>query len=241
MTIQVLIAEDEQFAREELIYLLKQIYDVELCPSAKNGKELLEYYKLYLPDVLFIDIHMPNFSGIEIAEKIRTSNQNQPAIVFTTAYDHYAVKAFELQAVDYLLKPFDQTRFEKAMGKVRRALHNQSNSSKQRLDKLVISTNEKMVVLKPEEIGYVEKIDRMLKIHTLTDEAIVTKMTLKELEEKLSAYPFYRPHRSYLVNLDAIDEITPWFNGAYNIVIRDSKIPVSRSSAKEFFDLLESI
>ncbi|MGP4073994.1 LytR/AlgR family response regulator transcription factor [Piscibacillus sp. B03] len=245
MGIQVLIAEDERLAREELVFLLEQETDVELCPTAENGEQLLTYYREYAPDVLFLDIHMPGLNGIEAADAIRgESGSKQPLIVFTTAYDHYAVQAFELQATDYLLKPFNQERFSETMQRVRRALHNKKSESKQKLDKLVISTDEKMVVLNPHDIGYVERIDRTLKIYTLNNDVVKTKMTLKELEEKLEAYPFYRPHRSYLVNLDAIEEITPWFNGAYNIVVRDhnkSTIPVSRTAAKAFFEVLQYI
>ncbi|RPF50064.1 LytR/AlgR family response regulator transcription factor [Aquisalibacillus elongatus] len=241
--INVLIAEDERLAREELVYLLEQEKDVTLCPSAENGDQLLTHYKEHSPDVLFLDIRMPGVTGIEIAEMIREENNDQqPLIVFTTAYDHYAVQAFELQAIDYLLKPFDQERFDISMQRVRTALNYRTSESKHKIDKLIVSTNEKMVVLNPSDIGFVERIDRTLKIHTLNNDVIETKMTLKELEEKLSAYPFYRPHRSYLVNLDAIEEITPWFNGAYNIVVRDSqksKIPVSRTAAKEFFEVLQ--
>ncbi|WP_277673694.1 LytR/AlgR family response regulator transcription factor [Piscibacillus halophilus] len=245
MSINVLIAEDERLAREELIYLLEQEHDVVLCQSAENGEQLLSYYKEHLPDVMFLDIHMPGINGVEVAEIIREETPSkQPLIVFTTAYDHYAVQAFKLHAIDYLLKPFDQERFDMTMQRVRGALQDRLSKSKHRIDKLIISTDEKMVVLNPDDIGYVEKIDRILKIHTLTNEVIKTKMTLKELEEKLSAYPFYRPHRSYLVNLNAIEEITPWFNGAYNIVIRDSlksQIPVSRTAAKDFFEVLQNI
>ncbi len=241
----MLIAEDEQLARDELSYLLENEQDVVLCPSSKNGDELIQHYQDYAPDVLFLDIHMPGMNGIEVAETIRKANPlKQPLIVFTTAYDHYAVQAFELQATDYLLKPFDQERFSETMQRVRRALHNPKSEPKQKLDKLVISTDEKMVVLNPLDIGYVERIDRTLKIYTLKNDVVKTKMTLKELEEKLESYPFYRPHRSYLVNLDAIEEITPWFNGAYNIIIRDtnrSTIPVSRTAAKAFFEVLQSI
>lgn len=245
MSIHVLIAEDERLAREELSYLLENEQDVVLCPSARNGDELMKHYQDHAPDVLFLDIHMPGMNGIEIAETIRRANPlKQPLIVFTTAYDHYAVQAFELQAIDYLLKPFDQERFSVTMQRVRHALKARSPKTKAKVDKLIIQTDEKMVVLNPSDIGYAERIDRMIKIYTLKNEVIITKMSLKELEEKLSAFPFYRPHRSYLVNLDAIEEITPWFNGAYNVVIREplhSKIPVSRTAAKEFFEVLENI
>ncbi|SFM13695.1 two component transcriptional regulator, LytTR family [Gracilibacillus orientalis] len=243
MKIQVMIAEDERLGREELTYLLEQEDDVIVCPSAENGEQLLQLYHDYKPDVLFLDIHMPGLTGLEAAEALRQEDGNEPVIVFTTAYDTYAVQAFDLQATDYLLKPFDKARFDTAMERVRGELKKKQNK-KPKIEKLIISTDKKMVVIDPLQIGYAVREGRQLLLHTLTNEVIETKMNLKELEEKLFAYPFYRPHRSYLVNLDAIEEIAPWFNGAYNIVINDknkSQVPMSRTVSKEFFDMLQGL
>ncbi|WP_208591110.1 LytR/AlgR family response regulator transcription factor [Gracilibacillus suaedae] len=243
MKIYVMIAEDERLGREELSYLLEQEEDVILCPSAENGEQLIQLYREYKPAVLFLDIHMPGLTGLEAAETLRNEDGNEPVIVFTTAYDTYAVQAFDLQATDYLLKPFDKARFNTAMKRIREALQKKQNK-KPKIDKLIISTDNKMVVVDPLQIGYAVREGRQLLLHTLTNEVIETKMNLKELEEKLFSFPFYRPHRSYLVNLDAIEEITPWFNGAYNIVIKDkhkSQVPMSRTVAKEFFDVLQGL
>ncbi|GAE92393.1 autolysis response regulater LytR [Gracilibacillus boraciitolerans JCM 21714] len=243
MKIQVMIAEDERIGREELIYLLEQEEDVNLYPSAENGNQLLQFYQEYKPDVLFLDIHMPGLTGLEVAETLQSDVAKGPIIVFTTAYDIYAVQAFELQATDYLLKPFDKARFAITMTRVREELAKRE-SKKPKVNKLIISTDKKMIVLDPLQIGYAVREGRHVLLHTLTNEVIETKMNLKELEERLQNFPFYRPHRSYLVNLDAIDEITPWFNGAYNIVMKDkekSKIPMSRTIAKEFLDLLQGL
>ncbi|WP_018934126.1 LytR/AlgR family response regulator transcription factor [Gracilibacillus lacisalsi] len=243
MKMYVMIAEDERLGREELSYLLEQEEDVSLCPSAENGEQLIQLYHEYKPAVLFLDIHMPGLTGLEVAETLRNEEGDEPVIVFTTAYDTYAVQAFDLQATDYLLKPFDKARFDTAMKRVREELQ-KKQQKKRKIDKLIISTENKMVVVDPFQIGYAVREGRQLLLHTLTNEVIETKMNLKELEEKLAAFPFYRPHRSYLVNLDAIEEITPWFNGAYNIVIKDknkSQVPMSRTIAKEFFDVLQGL
>ncbi len=243
MKIYVMIAEDERLGREELFYLLEQEEDVIVCPSAENGEQLIQLYREYKPAVLFLDIHMPGLTGLEVAETLRNEDGNEPVIVFTTAYDTYAVQAFDLQATDYLLKPFDKARFDTAMKRVREELQKKQHK-KPKIDKLIISTDNKMLVVDPLQIGYAVREGRQLLLHTLTNEVIETKMNLKELEEKLSTFPFYRPHRSYLVNLDAIEEITPWFNGAYNIVIKDknkSQVPMSRTVAKEFFDVLQGL
>ncbi|SES90989.1 two component transcriptional regulator, LytTR family [Oceanobacillus limi] len=242
MKINVMIAEDERIAREELAFLLQQEEDIILCPSAENGEQLLSLYQEYQPDVIFLDIHMPGLSGVEAAETLRhDQDEKKPLIVFTTAYDSYGVQAFDLQATDYLLKPFDQERLQEAMNRIRAGL-NAKEPARPKIDKLILTVDEKMVVVDPKQIGFAVREGRGLKIYTLKQDVLETKMTLKELEDKLIGYPFYRSHRSYLVNMDAIQEIKPWFNGAYNLIIQDtvqSEVPLSRTSARGLFDVLQ--
>ena len=242
MKINVMIAEDEYLAREELIYMLEKEKDITLCPSAETGEELVELYLEHKPDVLFLDIEMPGISGVEAAKQIMKSTNNPPLFVFTTAYDAYAIDAFEIEAVDYLLKPFDQVRLHQAMERVRKRLLDSSESSThipgKSSSKLLIDDGEKMIVLSPDSIYYAVPSQRMLEIHT-ENEVIESKMTLQELEKKLEGRSLYRTHRSYLVNLNHILEITPWFNGAYNITLKNKEkttIPVSRSARKALFE-----
>ncbi len=242
MKINVMIAEDEYLAREELIYLLEKEKDIALCPSAESGEELVELYLEHKPDVLFLDIEMPGITGVEAAKQIMKSTNNPPLFVFTTAYDAYAIDAFEIEAVDYLLKPFDQVRLHQAMERIRKRLLDSSESSThipgKSSSKLLIDDGEKMIVLSPDSIYYAVPSQRMLEIHT-ENEVIESKMTLQELEKKLEGRSFFRTHRSYLVNLNHILEITPWFNGAYNITLKNKEkttIPVSRSARKALFE-----
>jgi len=242
MKINVMIAEDEELAREELVYMLEKEKDVVLCPSAQTGEELLELYFEHKPDVLFLDIEMPGMTGVEAAKQILKSASKPPLFVFTTAYDAYAIDAFEIEAIDYLLKPFDQVRLHQAMERIRKRLSDQEEtvkkSSENPSSKLLIDDGEKMIVLSPESIYYAVPSQRMLEIHTEND-IIESKMTLQELEKKLERFNFFRTHRSYLVNLDYVLEITPWFNGAYNITLKDKErttIPVSRSARKALFE-----
>jgi two-component system response regulator LytT len=247
MKIRAMIVEDERLAREELAYLLQQEEDVTLCPSAETGDQLLALYDQYRPNVIFLDMQIPGPSGVEVARRLVAESRDDevPLFVFTTAYDDYAVEAFELEAVDYLLKPYDEARFKVAMERVRKRMSNapaavQTQLREVRLSKLLIEDGERMVVLPPESICYAVRVDRYLEIHT-EKETIQSRMTLQELEEKLRGYPFFRTHRSFLVNLDYIQEITPWFNGAWNLILKDgkrSKIPVSRAAAKRLFALL---
>lgn len=244
MKINVMIAEDEHLAREELIYMLGKEKDITICPSAETGEELLELYFEHKPDVLFLDIEMPGITGVEAAKQIAKSTNDSPLFVFTTAYDVYAIDAFEIEAVDYLLKPFDQSRLHQAIERIRKRLFDKIEDSTSPIStgstssKLLIDDGEKMIVLSPDSIYYAVPSQRILEIHTEND-IIESKMTLQELEKKLEGLSFFRTHRSYLVNLNHILEITPWFNGAYNITLKDKEkttIPVSRSARKALFE-----
>lgn len=255
MKFKVMIAEDERMVREELAYFLQQQEDIILCPSAENGRQLLELYQQYQPEVIFLDIHMPSLSGMEVAKTIKNQKNDErselqlPFFVFTTAYDEYAVEAFNLEAVDYLLKPYEMERLNEAIQRVRKHLQQMNKQEVQQQarpanlsSRLLIDNGEKMVIVSPDSIFYAAKEDRSTKIVT-EQQVIHTKMTLQELESKLQGAPFFRPHRSYLVNLDYVREITPWFNGAYNLILMDQKktqIPVSRSSARELFNILQN-
>lgn len=240
MKIKALVAEDERLVREELMYLLQQEDDFDVCPGAENGQQLLSLYHLYEPDVIFLDIQMPSLSGMDAAQKLVVQQKKTPLFVFVTAYEEHAVQAFNLEATDYLLKPYDENRFQETLHRIRKGLTHVPPVPYQ--SKLLVEDEAKLVVLTPESIVYAARVDRLIEIHT-TREVVRSKMTLHELEAKLKGHPFYRSHRSYLVNLNYIDEIEPWFNGAYNIVLADemqTKIPVSRTSAKPLFQLLQS-
>lgn len=246
MKMRIMIAEDEYLAKDELIYMLEKEKDVELCPSAESGEELIELYFEHKPDILILDIEMPGMTGVDAARQILKTTKTPPFIVFTTAYDSYAVEAFDLEAVDYLLKPFDQIRFQQMMERLRNRQTDVIESVEPKqievdnssIKKLLIDDGEKMIVISPSTIYYAVPSDRMLEIYT-EEKVIESKLTLQELERKLSGLPFFRTHRSYLVNLNQILEITPWFNGAYNITLKDENkttIPVSRSARKGLFE-----
>ncbi|SDN70571.1 two component transcriptional regulator, LytTR family [Paenibacillus sp. yr247] len=251
-TIKVMIAEDEWLARKELSYLLGQEENVELLPNASNGKELLELVNEWEPDAVFMDIQMPELDGIQAARMLKTA-AIAPLIVFTTAHDDHAVEAFGLNAVDYLLKPYSHERLKESLARIRSKLSNipvptqQANkilfSSKARnWNKLLITDGEKHVLLDPETILYAEREEKSIHIYTSSNQIYMSKISLQELENKLGELPFFRPHRSYLVNLNSIDELVPWFNGAYNLILKNEKrtqIPVSREMAKELFRLLK--
>ncbi len=244
MRYKVLIAEDERLAREELAYQLQQEEDFLVVPSAENGRQLLDLYEKYQPAVIFLDVQMPGLSGIDAAMQliVRNDEKNrvQPLFVFITAYEEYALQAFGIEAVDYLLKPYGADRLKETVSRLRRRL--QRPSAAVRAAKLLIEENEKVVVVDPAQVIYASRDDRLIEVIT-TVGRIRTKMTLQEFEDQLTDFAFFRPHRSYLVNLDFVQEIVPWFNGAYNLILKHDpsvKIPVSRSAAKLLFDRLRA-
>jgi len=250
MKIRVMIAEDEFMARKELLYLLKNEKGIILTSHAETGEQLIELYSQHKPDVIFLDVEMPGLTGIEAARYIMKQEfEKMPLFVFTTAYDEYAMDAFEVEAVDYLLKPYDETRFRRTMSRVRKSLENRSNSSnpiekkvQATTSKLLIDDGERMVVVSPESIYYAVPNKPFLEIHT-EDKVIMSRMTLQELEDQLMGHSFFRAHRSYLVNLDHVLEITPWFNGTSNLTLKDkkqTKIPVSRSASKTIFEIFKT-
>lgn len=242
--IKVMIAEDEAFAREELEYLLQQEENVTIVATVSNGQELLDVYKSYQPDVLFLDIEMPGLRGTEVAKRL-LQEPSSPYIIFTTAYEEYALEAFGVHAIDYLLKPYDIDRLRKAVARVRKLLDKQTSEGDKEQDRritnLLVEDGDKLVVIKPESIYYAAKEDRSVLIYTDT-RIIQTKLSLQDLEDKLVGYTFIRSHRSYLVNLAYVKEIETWFNGTYNIILQgkeDTKIPVSRAAAKDVLQRLQ--
>lgn len=249
-TIKVMIAEDEWLARKELSYLLEQEADLELLPNAVNGRELLELVRGWEPQVVFLDIQMPELEGIQAAHLLKAMPQ-APLIVFTTAHEDYAVEAFGLNAIDYLLKPYSHQRLKETLGRIRDKLSNPAALSAPpkktsalagvKWNKLLIAEGDKHVLIDPETILYAVREEKIIRIYTTADH-YSSKMSLQELEDRLDNYTFFRSHRSYLVNLNGIDELIPWFNGAFNLVLKDAKrtqIPVSRDMAKELFKLLK--
>lgn len=237
--IRAMIAEDERLAREELEYLLSQEEDIDLLPSAVNGQQLLNQVQQLQPDVVFLDIQMPEIQGDQAARML-TSRENAPLIVFTTAYEHFAVEAFQLGAVDYLLKPYDHHRLRQTMQRIKSKLTAESNPPS-KIKKLLLEEEDRLVVVDPLSIVYAMREERVIQLYT-EEKSFTSKLALHQLEDKFRGYPFFRTHRSYLVNLQYVQDLVPWFNGAYNLTLKDKKktqVPVSRSAAKELLQLLD--
>ncbi|MGG1676258.1 LytR/AlgR family response regulator transcription factor [Neobacillus sp. NRS-1170] len=245
--LKAFIVDDEPLARDELIYLLKRSKLVEIAGEADTVEAALEKIGDLEIDVIFLDIQLADESGLEIAAQINEL-EYPPLIVFATAFDEYALKAFELNAADYILKPFDEKRVQQTIEKLCRIVGNKgpniSLSSRKtshahdRTDKLAVTVDEKIVLINLNEIHYIGSIEGKTVIAADKQKYLVND-PLVMFERKLHHSSILRVHRAFLVNIDAINEIEPWFNSTYNLIMKDGeKIPVSRTYTKELKQLL---
>ncbi|WP_096439566.1 LytR/AlgR family response regulator transcription factor [Alteribacter populi] len=243
-TIRTLIVDDEPLSREELRHLLSEYEDFDIVGQASSGEEGLEQALRLHPDVLFLDIEMAEMNGVELANALQQLKK-VPHIVFATAYPDYAVKAFRLEAVDYLLKPFDEVQLVETIKRIRKIEsgnggENQPAQKANHLGKLAVENEETIIYLSPQNIDYCFREGKETKI-CVGEHCYSSKQTLKELEEKLADYSFFRTHKGFLVNLKRVSALVPWLNGAYQLKIQGGRveIPVSRNYVKELRHRLE--
>ena len=232
-------------ARDELKYLLYRTKEVDIIDEADSVEEALEKLIESKPDLVFLDIQLSDDNGFEIANILKKM-KNPPAIVFATAYDQYAIQAFEVDALDYILKPFDEERIVQAIKKFKKRKQHEMAEKQEvhapnvssRMEKLALPIDESIVLVNIEDIVYAGLLDGKVIVKTICD-TYVTYDTLAILEKKLLQTNFQRVHRSFIVNVNHISEIQPWFNSTYNLIMKeDSKVPVSRTYAKELKKLL---
>jgi two-component system LytT family response regulator len=255
--LKALIVDDEYPARQELRFALGSCDNVEIVGEATNAAEALALIKALDYSILFVDISMPGMNGLEISSAIQELPR-PPQVVFVTAYEEYAVAAFEVNAVDYLLKPVDPKRLKKAVDKVMRlqqetqgggenggaapiAAPAQANGAPGfKIDRIPAEKQGKTILVTESDIFYAFTEQDYVYIKTHADK-LFTRFTLKELEARLNSGVFFRTHRCYLVNLHKVKEIVPFFNGTYNLVVEDkerSEVPVSRAQAKKLRRIL---
>ncbi|WP_304341624.1 LytTR family transcriptional regulator DNA-binding domain-containing protein [Metaclostridioides mangenotii] len=234
---KTLIIDDEPLARNELRYLLEQCEEITDIKEAETIEEAFAEMLNNKPDLLFLDIHLSDESGLSLAERL-LSIEEPPMIIFATAYDEHAVRAFELNATDYILKPFDLDRIKKAVKKANKKYEIKSNYSLDSLSTdvttLPIQVDESIFVLKIEDILAVVVEEGKTSVYT-NQEIYHTATALSTYEKKLPSAQFLRVHRSYIINKNYIKEIQPWFNHTYQVTLENKlKVPVSRSYIKEF-------
>ncbi|MDY3706876.1 LytTR family transcriptional regulator DNA-binding domain-containing protein [Vagococcus lutrae] len=240
----ILLVDDEPLARNELSYLLSNIVSVDHITEADSIVEAMNVLKQSDFDVAFLDIQLTQESGLTLARQVKEL-ADPPLIVFATAHDEYAVKAFELEAFDYILKPFEQSRVLEVMTRIERHFHEQHQTvietvqkREQPSPKLPIKVEESIYLLAKEEIIMITVVNGQTIITTAQKEYPVSK-TLKGLMKKLETPPFLQVHRAFVINLDEVYEIQPWFNQTYQVTMSNGqKVPVSRSYLKTFREIL---
>lgn len=236
--LKCVIVEDEFPAREELKYFISNHDGIELEKEFDNPVDALKFIQNTQIDAVFLDINMPELDGMSLA-KILSKLNSELKIIFITAYREYAAEAFEIKAFDYLLKPYSESRIKEVLNNLTLSKSNDLIKENNKINKITVSSGDKLIVLSLDEICYIEIIEKESLVYTKTS-TYTSKLKLSKWEEILPKNKFYRTHRSYIVNLDKIREIEPWFNGTYILKIEDTKfkIPVSRNNIKEFKELL---
>ena len=255
MKIKAVIVDDEQPARDELVFLLKGFPDVEIVAQGKNGLEAVNLIRELNPQLVFLDVQMPGVDGFGTIKKLLEKKVRLPLIVFATAYDQYAVQAFEVNAIDYLLKPIARGRLEKTLIKVRRMIET-AESTHEKLDRLVqlvgdrpvaqkskllIKSGGRLFLVNSDDIIYASIEDGVISIVAKDVEGQSNFRTVEELQSNLDSNTFWRAHRSYLVNVNRIKEVVPWFKSSYQLRMSDRKqteIPVSRAQTRKLRELL---
>ncbi|MEW6574144.1 MAG: LytTR family DNA-binding domain-containing protein [Bacillota bacterium] len=249
MRLKALIVDDEYPARQELRYALSKIDNIDIVGEATNAQEALALIKALDYSVLFLDIAMPGMNGLELGAAIQELPV-PPHVIYVTAYDEYAVKAFDVNAVDYILKPIDEKRLRKAINKViklTREAGAEAGAAREvrteptiRIDRLPADKNGKTVLVNEGDIVYIFTEGDAVYVKTFADRYLA-HFTLKELEARLNQNVFFRTHRCFIVNLHKVKEIIPFFNGTYSLVVEDkerSEVPLSRAQAKKLRRIL---
>ncbi len=245
--IKAILVDDELFALKELQLQLESLPNIQIIGSFTNPLESFFNITMLNPDVVFLDIDMPEVSGIYLAEQIMTTHP-QVKIIFVTAFDKYAINAFELNAVDYILKPFTLERIKKTISRLEEKIeknintdiHSLSNQYKESVKKFFIYEQDNIILLNIKDIYYIEALNKFVRIRT-KDRFYNSNHSLNYFENKLKNLDFFRTHRGYLVNLDKVAEIMPKINYSFDIRMTDTNdlIPVSRTNIKLLKQLLE--
>ena len=255
---KVVVVDDEQLAREELCFQLEQLGTEEVVAQAGNGLEAIAAVERHEPDLVFLDIQMPGLTGFEVARRLLQRDDESPALIFVTAFDQHAIEAFEVNAVDYLLKPVDAPRLEQALQRARRRLGSERAgraplndqldrivkmmSGRQiRRDQVAVKVGERFMLVQAEDIIYASLADESINIVTGHVAGSSNYRTLDDLQARLDPDVFWRVHRSHLVNINKIKEIVPWFSRNYILRMKDTKateIPVSRAQTKRLREYL---
>lgn len=239
--IRTMVIDDEPVARERIVGLLQQEQDIELIGECADGNQAINAIQQQSPDLVFLDVQMPACDGFNVIQQIGADRM--PAVVFVTAYDEYALRAFEVHAIDYLLKPFGRDRFQQTLrharehlerrragdlGKRLLALVQDLKPEPQKLDRLVVKSGGRVFFLRTDQIDWIEAAGNYVRLH-LSEDSHLFRETMNNMEARLDVRRFVRIHRSRIVNTDRIKELQPWFNGEYVVVLQNgARLTLSR-------------
>lgn len=271
MPISALIVDDEQLARDELKYLLESVGDVDVVAEGANGIDAVNLIERHHPDLVFLDVQMPGLDGFAVMERLMAGNHTKeaagreppslPQVVFATAYDQYAVRAFDVNAIDYLLKPFDRARVEQTVERARGRLAGSAGGAQmeshllevlrllnrshggerpQAPAKLIVQAQSRLLLVDQAEVCFAAVGEGVIRVVTQNFEGHSKCRTLEELQELLDPAHFWRAHRGFLVNIDHIREVVPWFKSSYQLRMNDrqrTEVPVSRAQTRRLREL----
>jgi two-component system, LytTR family, response regulator LytT len=258
MTIRAVVVDDEQLAREELCYLLGRVGGIDVVGQAGDGVEALKVIEQSNPDLVMLDIQMPGLTGFEVARRLIDAGVDSH-LVFVTAFDRHAIEAFEINAVDYLLKPVEAERLGTAVDRVRRRMQTDRPASRipptgdlekllqllaerqARREQIAVKVGDRFLLVQADDIVHASVEDDVITLVTNSLSGTSNYRTLDELQARLDPAVFWRVHRSHLVNINKIKEIVPWFSRNYLLRMKDAKgteIPVSRSQTRRLREYL---
>jgi two-component system LytT family response regulator/two-component system response regulator LytT len=251
-TLTTVVVDDEQLACDELSYLLDDFPEVEVIARGSNGLEAVELIQKMEPELVFLDVHMPGLDGLGVVRLLREREIELPHFIFVTAHDHYAVEAFRLEAMDYLLKPVDKGRLAETIDRARRSIQERkalpepqaapkSSPSTQRT-KLMVRANNRYLIVDASDVIYATIDNGLITLVTTHVDGHSNYRTIEDLQTNLDREMFWRVHRSYLVNINRIKEVVPWFKSSYQLRMDDKKhteVPVSRVQTRRLRELFK--
>ena len=244
-----IIADDEELARAELRFLLEEIGDVEIVGMASNGLEAVELIRKLDPALAFLDIQMPGLDGLSVVRKLREQDIEPPHVIFSTAWDQFAVEAFRLEAMDFILKPVERERLAETLERARRLVADRItdpgpaalSTRPAAFNRLLVRNGARNMIVDPQELIYATIDSGVITLVTAQMEGQSSFRTLEELQAALDPDLFWRAHRSFVVNVNRIREVVPWFKSTYQLKMDDKKtseIPVSRMQSKRLREML---
>ncbi len=251
--IKTLVVDDEPLARERLTGLLFNEPDIEIVGQCRDGEEAVTSIMDLSPDLVFLDVQMPQMSGFEVIEAV--GNERMPPVIFVTAYDQHALKAFQVRALDYILKPFDRERFSEALQRARKQIEREETGdlgrrllalvkdlrkAQPRAERLVVKSGGRLFFLRADEIDWIEAAGNYVRLH-VGNTSHLLRETMNAIEGRLDPEKFFRIHRSRIVNMERIQELQPWLNGEYSVLLRTgTRLTLSRGYREKLQDRLRA-